>query len=170
MSATSTCWTGFTLRQATHRSYRPARCDAAGGAEVELKDLVGAEWRALGRRVRKSGSQPTDRQLHRIRIGAKRLRYAAELAEPVIGTSGHRIAKAAEEVQTVLGEHHDAVAAEEWLRAQVFSRSQESIDVSVSSAYAAGCLAAGEQQTQRELRVSWLRSWKALRRQAKTLR
>jgi CHAD domain-containing protein len=143
--------------------------DAAGGARGELKDLVGAEWRALGRRVRKSGSQPTNRQLHRIRIGAKRLRYAAELAEPVIGTSAHRIAKAAEEVQTVLGQHHDAVAAEEWLRAQVFGRSQDSIDVSVSSAYTAGCLAAGEQQIQRELRVSWLRSWKALRRQAKTL-
>jgi CHAD domain-containing protein len=145
--------------------------DAASGGGGELRDLVGAEWRALGRRVRKSGSQPTNRQLHRIRIGAKRLRYAAELAEPVIGESGHRIAKAAEEVQTVLGQHHDAVAAEEWLRAQVLSGSQESIrDVSVSSAYAAGFLAAGEQQTQRRLRESWLRSWNALRRQAKALR
>lgn len=144
--------------------------DKASGAGGELRDLVGAEWRALDRRVRKSGSQPTNRQLHRIRIGAKRLRYAAELAEPVIGESGHRIAKAAEEVQTVLGQHHDAVAAEEWLRAQVLSGSPESVrDVSVSSAYAAGRLAAGEQETQRKLRVSWLRSWKVLRSQAKTL-
>jgi CHAD domain-containing protein len=144
--------------------------NAAVGAGGELRDLVGAEWRALRRRVRKSGSQPTNRQLHRIRIGAKRLRYAAELAEPVIGRSGHRIAEAAEEVQTVLGQHHDAVAAEDWLRAQVLGRSQDPMrDISLSSAFAAGCLAAGEQQTQGELRVSWLRSWKALRRQAKTL-
>jgi len=142
---------------------------ASGSGKDQLTDLVETEWRALRHRVRASGAHPSDRQLHRIRIGAKRLRYAAELADPVIGKSARRLAQAAEEVQTVLGEHHDAVAAEAWLRAQVFSRQGEaSLHVSVADAFAAGCLVAAERQTQEELRRSWGHSWKALRRQAKT--
>lgn len=142
--------------------------DEPGTGREQMQDFVGAEWRALRRRVRKSGPEPSDRQLHRIRIGAKRLRYAAEMAEPVIGKPGRRMARAAEEVQTVLGEHHDAVAAEDWLRDRVLGDSGISDhEVSVASAFAAGCLASAERQTQSRLRRRWRRSWKALRRQAK---
>jgi CHAD domain-containing protein len=142
--------------------------DTSGIGREQLTDLVSNDWRALRRRVRKSGVKASNHQLHRIRIGAKRLRYAAEMAEPVIGEAGHRIARAAEEVQGVLGDHHDAVAAEDWLRAQVFGRSLESChEVSLESAFAAGCLAAIEQRTQRNLRRRWSRSWKALRQEAK---
>ena len=144
--------------------------DAPGSGRRQLTSLVGSEWSALRHRVRKSGSEPSDRQLHRIRIGAKRLRYAAEMAEPVIGKPGHRVAGAAEDVQALLGEHHDAAAAEEWLRSHVLGRAPESSHrVSVASAYAAGSLAATERQRQQELRRRWPRSWKALRRQGKAL-
>jgi CHAD domain-containing protein len=92
------------------------------------------------------------------------------MATPVIGDGANRVAQAAEEVQSVLGGHHDAVAAEDWLRAQVFSPSSQSGHaVSVASAFAAGCLAADEQRTQRRLRHRWRRSWKALRHEAKAL-
>lgn len=141
--------------------------DEAGGAKDQLRSHVAADWHALGRRVRKAGPDPSDQQLHQIRIGAKRLRYAAEMAEPVIGRSGRRLAESAEVVQAVLGEHHDAVAAESWLRAHVLSVSPGTDhDVSVASAFAAGWLAAGERQSQRTLRRRWLRSWRALRKQA----
>ncbi|WP_076263866.1 CHAD domain-containing protein [Intrasporangium flavum] len=49
--------------------------------------------------------------LHEARKAAKRLRYAAEAAGPVTGQRVLRLAEAAEEVQEVLGEHHDTVAA-----------------------------------------------------------
>ena len=48
-----------------------ADVDAPGIGRAQLTDLVGGEWRVLRRRVRKSGPRPSDRQLHRIRIGAK---------------------------------------------------------------------------------------------------
>jgi CHAD domain-containing protein len=48
----------------------------------------------LQRRVRKGGRRPTDRELHRIRIGAKQLRNASEMADPVVGARARRTAEA----------------------------------------------------------------------------
>ncbi len=53
----------------------------------------GARWHALRRQVRKSGHDPSDERLHRIRIKAKQLRYAAEAATPVMGKAARRTAK-----------------------------------------------------------------------------
>src|SRR6185437_7242559 len=102
------------------------RLPLRAGAEREVKrparkvmpPLVRGRWRAVRRRVRRSGSHPAPAQLHRIRIKAKQLRYAAEAATPVVGKPARRMASAAERVQTVLGQHHDAVAAEDWLRSE----------------------------------------------------
>ena len=53
-------------------------------------------------------------QLHRARKAEKRLRYAAELAEPA---DGHMkaVARKAKKLQTLLGEHQDAVVAANFL-------------------------------------------------------
>lgn len=142
-----------------HRFSRPRTRTCRGAAGSSYKSSCATSGRALRRRVRKAGSDPSD-QLHRIRIGAKRLRYAAEMAEPLIGRTGHRIARRAEEVQDVLGRHHDAVAVEGWLRARIFSRSPESGDeLSVAAAFSAGSLAAVEQRAQRKFRRRRTRSW-----------
>nr|MBF6557544.1 CYTH and CHAD domain-containing protein [Acidimicrobiales bacterium] len=71
-------------------------------ARKVLPRLVGQRWRALRREVRRAGPDPSDRALHRIRIRAKELRYAAESATPVIGEPARRTAMAAENVQNVL--------------------------------------------------------------------
>ena len=66
----------------------PPLCDEPSPlrlADHALPGLVGRQWRALHRRVRKAGDDPSDGQLHQIRIAAKQLRYAAEAAAPVIG-------------------------------------------------------------------------------------
>jgi CHAD domain-containing protein len=68
--------------------------------------------------VRRAGRRPDDRALHRLRILAKQLRYASETAVPVIGRRARRTASAAEGLQSVLGEFHDTVTAEAWLRLQ----------------------------------------------------
>ncbi len=66
-------------------------------------------------------------QLHRARKAMKRLRYAAELVEPADGTM-KRVAKRAENLQTLLGEHQDAVVSAEFLANLSASRSGESGD------------------------------------------
>jgi CHAD domain-containing protein len=57
-----------------------------------------------------------DAALHEVRKKAKRLRYAAESAVPVVGKRGRRLAKRAKRVQSALGEHQDAVVARAVLR------------------------------------------------------
>lgn len=61
-------------------------------------------------------TRPTFASLHRIRILAKRLRYAAEAVGFVAGSRTATVAKAAERLQDVLGELNDAVCACRLLR------------------------------------------------------
>jgi CHAD domain-containing protein len=125
-------------------------------ASKVLPSLVGARWDALRRQVRKAGHHPSDQRMHRIRIKSKQLRYAAEAATPVVGKAARRTAKAAEDLQTLLGQHHDAVTAESWLRA----RTEEG--VSPAGAFEAGRMAAEQQRLQRKLRHQWRRTWATL--------
>ena len=55
--------------------------------------------------------------IHEIRIKTKRARYAAELAEPVVGKPATRFIKKARVVQDVLGMYQDALQAEAHVRA-----------------------------------------------------
>jgi CHAD domain-containing protein len=124
-------------------------------ARKALPPLVEIQWKALRRRRRKAGRHPSDRQLHRIRIGAKQLRYAAEAATPVMGKPARRLARRAEKVQTVLGDHHDAVAAAEWLRGAALHGTS-------AASFAAGLLTAAQRRRQRALGRAWEGPWRAL--------
>jgi CHAD domain-containing protein len=124
-----------------------------------LPTFVHERWRKLKRKVRKGGSQASDADLHQMRIAAKRLRYAAETAVPLIGKPAGRTARAAERVQTVLGEFHDAVAAEQWLREEV-----DDGTLTPRAAFAAGTLSCQQQVCQQQLRNQWRSEWKKLRR------
>jgi CHAD domain-containing protein len=127
------------------------------GAAHVLPTLVGRPWRKLRRKVRRAGRHPSDRALHRIRIAAKQLRYAAEMAAPVMGKPARRTARAAARLQTVLGDHHDAVTAEEWLR-------RASLHVAPAASFVAGRLAAEETSRQRQRRAQWRAVWNGLDR------
>lgn len=97
-------------------------------ARQVLPGLVKRRWKKLRRDVLKSGRHPGDDQLHQVRKRSKQLRYASELSAPVIGKAAKRTAKAAESLQTLLGEHHDAVVAREWLKSTAH-RNGASLDV-----------------------------------------
>lgn len=146
------------------RSVGGGRLDVGTPAGGALASLVGDQFRSVRRKVRKAGDHPSDRQLHRIRIKAKQLRYAAELATPVVGKPAARTASAAEELQTVLGEHHDAVTAAAWLR----ERAERSVDrtgterPSPMTLFDAGRLSADEERRQRKLRRRWPAAWERL--------
>jgi CHAD domain-containing protein len=58
-----------------------------------------------------STAEARDAHLHEVRKSAKRARYAAESAMPVIGRPAKRLAKRMEAVQELLGEHQDSVTS-----------------------------------------------------------
>jgi CHAD domain-containing protein len=124
-----------------------------------LPGLVRKRWRALRRKVREGGDRPGDRELHRMRIAAKRLRYAAEASVLVVGKPAKRTAKAAEKVQTVLGEFHDSVAAVGWIQDQ-----SDDEPFTTGEAVTAGMLIRDERLQQARLRDSWVSEWKDLKR------
>jgi CHAD domain-containing protein len=129
------------------------------GADDPARDVLPAvvrrPWKRVRRRVRQAGRKPSDAQLHRIRIASKQLRYAAEAADPVIGKAARRTARRAKDLQTLLGDHHDAVAAERWLQGVA-------LDGTGSAGFAAGQLACAAQAQQRQLRRAWRGEWATL--------
>ncbi len=125
-------------------------------ASDALPAVVGTQWRSLRKRVRKAGRHPSDKDLHRIRIRAKQLRYAAEAAAPVVGKRASKLASAAQRIQTTLGEHHDAVAAEHELMSLVPG-------LSPPAAFAAGVRSSKIASRQEDRRREWKRDWRNLR-------
>jgi CHAD domain-containing protein len=93
---------------------------ASDGAEVVLPARVRRDWKRLGRRMSAAteATDPAERaaRMHEARKAAKRLRYAAETAVPLHGKAARRLVKRAKRLQTVLGDHHDAVVTQAWLR------------------------------------------------------
>lgn len=92
---------------------RRAAAEPAGEA---LTPPVAASWDTLARQAHRLNQDDPDEPWHRLRILAKRTRYAAEAVSAVNGGPARRFAKVVAEVQDVLGEHQDAaIAAEVWL-------------------------------------------------------
>jgi CHAD domain-containing protein len=86
----------------------------APAAEILPQAVVHAYRRAKHRmqRARRAPAGATrDVALHDARKAAKRARYAAEAVEPVFGKKAKRFAKRMKAVQSVLGDHQDAVTA-----------------------------------------------------------
>lgn len=82
-------------------------------------------------------------RLHDVRKRAKRLRYAAEACEPVLGDRATAIARAAERIQTTLGTHHDEIVTRAALR-----RIAEADDSDEAGAFLLGRLDALEEQAE----------------------
>ena len=144
------------LAAATTQPRGPAR-RAARPAERGLT-LMQAPWKRLSTRVATAGPDASDELLHRIRIDAKRVRYAAEAFVPVAGKGAARFAKSAGSLQEVLGEHQDAVTTARWLRDQGARAEASSI------AFGVGRLAEIEERERAAARAAWPRTWRALER------
>jgi CHAD domain-containing protein len=90
-----------------------------------LPALVAKPYKRLRRMVKALPPDPADQALHEVRKRAKHLRYACELAAPVIGHPARKLASAAEELQQILGEQHDAVVLADRLRGLAASSTPE---------------------------------------------
>jgi CHAD domain-containing protein len=130
-------------------------------SELSLEDAVAREFRKLRRVAKKLGPKSTAEAVHNARIRAKRARYTAELAEPVVGNRARRYFTASKRFQDVVGAHQDAVAAEERIRG-VLERSK-----SLETAFAAGRLAERTAVGRRKARKALPKAWKRLERRGR---
>jgi CHAD domain-containing protein len=130
------------------------RSAARPGIDV-LPAQVVPRWEHLERRVGALPPDPADAELHRVRILAKRARYAAEAAVPAAGEEAKAFAKALANLQTVLGELQDSITAAAWLR------SAASADDPV-----AGRLIKLEEAAAAAARAEWPKAWKAASRKS----
>ena len=82
--------------------------DAERPARKTARKLIRKVWRRARRRVREHERSPTERTLHQVRTKAKHVRYAAECFGPLAGKRVKKLARRAECLQTLLGDHRDA--------------------------------------------------------------
>lgn len=85
-------------------------------ANLSIPDVAAGAFKKLRKAVQALPEDPSDGDLHAVRIRVKRARYAAELAQPMTGRPADRFIRRAKKLQDVLGEHQDAVVAEERVR------------------------------------------------------
>lgn len=131
---------------------RPAKRLAQRPAGKVVPGLAARPWEQLRDAVRSLPADPTDEDLHRVRILAKRARYAVEAAAPVAGKRAASLASALARLQGVLGDHHDAVVAEAWLRAAL-------VEAGPGVALAGGELIALQRAEASASRERWKKAW-----------
>ena len=119
------------------KAFKPARTALPKLLERDTRRLTRAAKAARRTDVRAAH----DEALHEVRKKAKRLRYAAESATPVLGKHGKRLAKRVKKVQDALGAHQDTVASRAWLE-DLTERAEGDADI----AFGAGRLHAREEQ------------------------
>jgi CHAD domain-containing protein len=140
---------------------RAARAPHVVSREVSLSDIAAGEFRKLRRAAKKLPDDPSDEELHALRIKGKRARYAAELAEGPVGKKATRFIGSAKDFQDAIGEHQDAVVAEQRLRD--LRRSARG----ASTAFVLGQLVERQRGRRRRARDAWPRTWKKLRRRGR---
>jgi CHAD domain-containing protein len=126
--------------------------DAEAPAIDVLPELAGKAFHKLHKGVKGLGKRPADEELHRVRIKAKRARYAADVAVPVVGEPARSYTKALSALQDVLGDHHDCAVAIEWLQGTLGGATRV-------QAYAVGLLVADQRQEAERLRGCWRPAW-----------
>ncbi len=143
---------------------------ADGAAEDVVPTIVTAAWRKLARKgdplartLARDPQRPTDAQLHRVRILAKRARYASEAASGALGRrrgrDAGRFAKRLADVQQLLGDHQDATGLIRELRDAVAMR-----PANAALAFAAGRLMERELAATARDRAAFPGLWAQLRR------
>ncbi len=132
-------------------------------ADRRAKDVVPRllrrDWRRIRRRVEAAlaaeDRHERDLALHESRKAAKRLRYAAEAARPVLGKDAKQVVRAMKKAQTMLGDHQDSVVTRAVLRELGVQAQLEG-----DSAFTFGLLYGVEQQRATELEEQFRRRWR----------
>lgn len=134
----------------------PVATEADGIAEESLEavtGLVNRRWDRFRTRVERLGPDPSNDELHSLRIQAKKVRYAADAAVPLAGEGAKRFSKDIADLQSTLGDHHDSAVAAQWCRRVEGSGP-------VSAAAAARHCVADEREYQAAKRREWEDEWR----------
>jgi CHAD domain-containing protein len=137
---------------------------ASKPGEQVLLDVVVKPHRKLVKAGRALDPEPTDDELHALRIQGKRLRYAAELVEPVGGKPVRRLIKATKEFQDILGDHQDTVVAEAEVRRLLAEQTDP------GAGFVAGRLVERELARRADCRARWRAAFDEVDRLAGDLR
>jgi CHAD domain-containing protein len=132
-------------------------------ADIPLERLAAKEFRKLRKRVHALGDRPSSAALHKLRIRVKRARYAAELGAGQSGRRGRRFVDRAKKLQDTLGEHQDAVVAEQTIRE--LSRTTNDPAAGIG----AGRLIERQHERRAAARADLSKRWKRLNRAGKRL-
>lgn len=132
---------------------RPKVLEPTRAAGAALAPLLRKAWRRLRNAV-EAGAD-----LHEVRIRAKRLRYVADAARPAFGNAARRLARAAADVQDVLGVYQDAIVTQQLLRGYITTTQPRS-----EQAAAIGMLLAHADQRKSAALAQWPDAWRTLRR------
>jgi CHAD domain-containing protein len=134
---------------------RTARAPRVRSSAVPLDDIARREFRKLRKAARRTDADSPDDDVHELRIKGKRARYAAELAATAVGEPAEAFVKEAKRFQDVVGEHQDAVVAEEHLR-ELERRGGQ------AAAFVAGRLVERQAERRRRSRTGLAAAWKRL--------
>ena len=119
-----------------------------------LPPLVERTWRSLESSVTRLTLYGASEPWHRARIKAKRARYAVEAVAPTFGKSAGRFAVALANLTEALGEHHDAVVAQEMIRGL-----SDGSGIEPRAVFALGRLHAYEAERENQARRVVFASW-----------
>jgi CHAD domain-containing protein len=133
-----------------------AREPATSGRTKPLASFPCRRFKKLRAAVASLPEEPTDADLHRIRIRCKRARYAAELAEATVGKRATRFIARAKSLQDVIGEHQDAVVAAQHIHEALAAARGSRV------AFAAGRLVEREEERRRKARAAFPQAWRKL--------
>jgi CHAD domain-containing protein len=137
---------------------RAADAPRVRAVDAKLDKLARKDFKRLRKAVRALGKNPSDEALHDVRKRAKRARYSAEL---VGGKRVQRFVDEAKAFQDVVGEHQDAVVAQEQLTGIVpRSKTPETV-------FAAGRLLERQRLRRRKARRGLPRAWKRFERRGR---
>ena len=116
-------------------------------------------YRRTRRRIRQAGHTPPgggqEAAYHEARKAAKRARYAGEAVSPVLGQDARRFTKQMKKIQSVLGDHQDAVVAR-----GVDRELGIGAHLAGENAFTFGLLYEREDQRAARLRAEARRTWK----------
>ena len=130
-------------------------------------------YRMLNKAVTALPADPPDDELHALRIQGKRLRYAAELAQTATKKTKktkktkqagriRELINATKDLQTVLGDHQDAVIAADRMRSVL-----DSLDA--RAGFIAGRIAELELRKRTRARAKWPTAWAKVDAAARTV-
>jgi CHAD domain-containing protein len=137
----------------------PLSADADQPAGHVLPAAAHRTYRRTRRRIRKARHTPPgggrETAYHQARKAAKRARYAGEVISPALGRDARRFIKQMKKIQSVLGDHQDAVVAR-----GVDRELGIGAYLAGENAFTFGLLYEREDQRAAQLRAEAARTWK----------